>query len=147
MILSKKRITKALIRLLGCAGWSAPVLFAVPRRQVISRRDPIFFVLQLPHHRAPTSHRQRLRATIMEIILFIRLNQVVVLISPQPWTVHQLMTQHRLQSKKNRNQNQRKTRQTESKTSETRSKSRETGSETRKKESKPIVSVTCQAIN
>ena len=28
MILSKKRITKVLIRLRGCAGWSAPVLFA-----------------------------------------------------------------------------------------------------------------------
>ena len=26
MVLSKKRITKALIRLCGCAGWSAPVL-------------------------------------------------------------------------------------------------------------------------
>ena len=34
MVLSKKRITKALIRLRGCAGWSAPVLFAKPRRQV-----------------------------------------------------------------------------------------------------------------
>ena len=30
MILSKTRITKALIRLHGCAGWSAPVLFANP---------------------------------------------------------------------------------------------------------------------
>ena len=30
MILSKKRISKALIRLGGCAGWSAPVLFANP---------------------------------------------------------------------------------------------------------------------
>ena len=28
MILSKKRITKALIRLCRCAGWSAPLLFA-----------------------------------------------------------------------------------------------------------------------
>ena len=28
MILSKKRITKALIRLRECAGWSAPLLFA-----------------------------------------------------------------------------------------------------------------------
>ena len=37
---SKKRITKALIRLRGCAGWSAPVLFANPRRQVFSRRGP-----------------------------------------------------------------------------------------------------------
>ena len=35
-----KRITKALIRLRGCAGWSAPVLFANPRRQVFSRRGP-----------------------------------------------------------------------------------------------------------
>ena len=38
MILSNKRITKALIRLRGCAGWSAPVLFAHLRRQVFSRR-------------------------------------------------------------------------------------------------------------
>ena len=40
VILSTKRITKALIRLRGCAGWSAPVLFANPRRQVFSRRGP-----------------------------------------------------------------------------------------------------------
>ena len=40
MILTKKRITKALIRLRGCPGWSAPVLFANPRRQVFSRRGP-----------------------------------------------------------------------------------------------------------
>ena len=36
MVLSKKRITKALIRLGECAGWSAPVLFANPQRQVFS---------------------------------------------------------------------------------------------------------------
>ena len=42
MILSKKRITKALIRLRVCAGWSAPVLFANPQRQV--------FLLQGPYH-------------------------------------------------------------------------------------------------
>ena len=30
MILSNKQITKALIRLHGCAGWSAPLLFANP---------------------------------------------------------------------------------------------------------------------
>ena len=40
IILSNMRITKALIRLRGCAGWSAPVLFAKPRRQVLSRRGP-----------------------------------------------------------------------------------------------------------
>ena len=33
MILYHKRITKELIRLRGCAGWSAPLLFANPRRQ------------------------------------------------------------------------------------------------------------------
>ena len=37
MILTKTRITKALISLRGCAGWSAPVLFTNPRRQVFSR--------------------------------------------------------------------------------------------------------------
>ena len=42
MILSKKRISKALIRLRGCAGWSAPVLFATPRRQVFSRQGPLY---------------------------------------------------------------------------------------------------------
>ena len=40
MLLSKKRTTKALIRLCGCAGWSAPVLFLNPRRHVFSRRGP-----------------------------------------------------------------------------------------------------------
>ena len=40
MILSKKRITKALIRLCGCAGWSVPVLFANPPRQIFPRRGP-----------------------------------------------------------------------------------------------------------
>ena len=40
MVLSKKRMTKALIRLRECAGWSAPVLFANPRRQVLLRRGP-----------------------------------------------------------------------------------------------------------
>ena len=41
MILYKKRITKVLIRLRGCAGCSAPVLFANPRKQVFSRRGLI----------------------------------------------------------------------------------------------------------
>ena len=40
MILSNKRITKALIRKRGCAGWSAPLLFAKPRRQDFSHRSP-----------------------------------------------------------------------------------------------------------
>ena len=40
MVLSKKLITKTLIRLRGCAGWSAPVLFANTQRQVFSRRGP-----------------------------------------------------------------------------------------------------------
>ena len=38
MILCNKRITKALIRLRVCAGWSVPLLFAKSQRQVISRR-------------------------------------------------------------------------------------------------------------
>ena len=42
IILSYKRITKALIRLPRCAGWSAPLLFANLRRQIFSRRDPFY---------------------------------------------------------------------------------------------------------
>ena len=40
MILSTKLITKAFIRQLGCIGWSAPVLFANPQKQVFSRLGP-----------------------------------------------------------------------------------------------------------
>ena len=40
MIPSNKRKTKALIRLRGCTGWSAPMLFANHRRQVFSRLGP-----------------------------------------------------------------------------------------------------------
>ena len=48
MILSKKRITKALIRLCGCTGCSAPVLVANLWRQVFSRWSPyhISFILK-----------------------------------------------------------------------------------------------------
>ena len=47
MRLYKTQITKALIRLRGCAGWFAPVLFANPRRQVFLCRGPKFCVLCL----------------------------------------------------------------------------------------------------
>ena len=40
MIFSDERITKALIRLRGCAGWSAPLLIVYHRRQVFSHRGP-----------------------------------------------------------------------------------------------------------
>ena len=40
MPLSENRITKALIRLGGCPGWSAPVVLANPQRQVFLRRGP-----------------------------------------------------------------------------------------------------------
>ena len=40
MILSKKANNKGAESLYGCAGWSAPLLFANPRRQVFSRRGP-----------------------------------------------------------------------------------------------------------
>ena len=41
MILSIKGTTKVLIiLLLGCVGWSAPVLFANSRRQFFSRQGP-----------------------------------------------------------------------------------------------------------
>ena len=38
IILSKQRTTKALIRLRGCAGWSAPLLFAYNIRHILSCR-------------------------------------------------------------------------------------------------------------
>ena len=41
-ILSKKQITKALISLRLCVGWSAPLLVANLRRQVFSLRGPYY---------------------------------------------------------------------------------------------------------
>ena len=40
MLLSKKRITKVMIRLCRCTGWYVSLLLANPRRQVFSRRGP-----------------------------------------------------------------------------------------------------------
>ena len=48
MILSKKQKKKALIRLRGCACWSAPVLFTNPRRQGFSRRGPYYSCIYDP---------------------------------------------------------------------------------------------------
>ena len=45
IILSRQRITEALIRLIRCAGWSAPLLFACGARHVLSWRDSILIVL------------------------------------------------------------------------------------------------------
>ena len=42
MILLDKQITKVLISLPGCAGWSVPVLLANPRGQVFSRGGPYY---------------------------------------------------------------------------------------------------------
>ena len=44
MVLPKQRITKALISLRGCAGWSVPLLFTNPQRQVSLRRGPLIIV-------------------------------------------------------------------------------------------------------
>ena len=41
IILSKNRITKALIRLRGCAGWSVPVLFRKPPKTGFLASRPI----------------------------------------------------------------------------------------------------------
>ena len=41
MVLFNQRITKALIRLYGCKGWSAHLLFENLRRQVFSGRGPV----------------------------------------------------------------------------------------------------------
>ena len=51
MILSNKRMTKALIRLRGCAGWSVPLLFANHRRQVFLRRGPYSICVLYALHR------------------------------------------------------------------------------------------------
>ena len=48
MVLSKKRITKALIRLRGCAGWSAPVLFANPEDRFSRVEAHIIFDIVYP---------------------------------------------------------------------------------------------------
>ena len=52
-----------MIRLRECAGWSAPVLFANPRKQVFSRRGPYNNVSEydqkIPHPKLQTNPRHR----------------------------------------------------------------------------------------
>ena len=44
IILSKEQTTKALIRLRGCAGWSAPLLFAYGIRHIFAWPGPFVFI-------------------------------------------------------------------------------------------------------
>ena len=48
MMLSKKRITKALISLRGCAGWSAPLMFADPEDRFSRADDKSCTITMLP---------------------------------------------------------------------------------------------------
>ena len=48
--ITTKGITKALIRLGGCASWSVPLLFGNPRRQGFSCRGLMIFILSVFHH-------------------------------------------------------------------------------------------------
>ena len=73
-IILDKRPTKALISLRGCAGWSAPVVFVNPRRQVFSHRGPYSGVtgynvvsLSLERFCQSTQCRPRLNAAICGI--------------------------------------------------------------------------------
>ena len=59
MILSKKRITKVLIRLREYAGWSVPVLVANPRRQVFSRQGPNVMPVSINFTREDRETRNR----------------------------------------------------------------------------------------
>ena len=65
-MLSNKRITKALIRLRGCAGWSAPLMFANTGRQGSFRRGPYAPKPPIPRNiielnALPTGHCARRR--------------------------------------------------------------------------------------
>ena len=44
IILSKQRTTKMLIRLRGCAGWSAPLLFAYGIRHIFAWSSPFMMI-------------------------------------------------------------------------------------------------------
>ena len=74
MVLYNTQITKALIRLRGCAGWSAPVLFANPQRQVFSRRGPIrmmwFFNVLPPSKQLGQSYSTTVKSKLFARILF-----------------------------------------------------------------------------
>ena len=70
IILSNKRISKALISLCGCAGWSAPLLFAKHRRQVFSRRGPnyvFYFLLNASPPKRPIITRNHALAQTEQI--------------------------------------------------------------------------------
>ena len=71
MILSKKRKTKALISLRGCAGWSAPLLFA--------NRDDMVSRVNLPENKLLKANRRAKDERVaMYIIPHHQKNQFIV---------------------------------------------------------------------
>ena len=72
MILSNQRITKVLIRLRECAGWSAPLLFRKPPKTGFLGSRPLF----------STSHECRLYQNKLCLCLFYRkLKQKILVMS------------------------------------------------------------------
>ena len=71
MILSKKRITKALIRLRGCAGWFSPMLFSNPLKQGISYRGQVRQGLRNMGHRNPYTRVSGARSKHWNISQFV----------------------------------------------------------------------------
>ena len=76
MILPNKWITKALIRLGGCAGWSTPVLFANPWRQVFSRQGP--YLQSTLYIHVAYIHRKITKKNISRHVLILNFGNAVV---------------------------------------------------------------------
>ena len=67
--LSKQRTTKVLIRLRGCAGWSAPLLFAYGIRHVFAWPGPYYLLLfvAITYTWAPSKWHVRHRKTLISL--------------------------------------------------------------------------------
>ena len=69
-MLYNTQITKALIRLRGCAGWSVPLLFACIRRQGFLRRGP-FVHDKYPVAYASFCYKAVLSVVVATLLLFL----------------------------------------------------------------------------
>ena len=78
MILSRKRITKVLISLRVCAGWSAPLSFANPENSFFSRRCPLKARIQLSIHVATTSLSLSLSLSLSHLQLIAGLERTLL---------------------------------------------------------------------
>ena len=80
ILLSNKQITKALIRLRGCTGWSAPLLFAcnMPGFPALRPISILYMLLKILTSTSLNIHHNKKGYTIIDKMILFKLNNYII---------------------------------------------------------------------